>query len=110
MALPTPFRFGANLTTTYGTVYTVPAGKYLEVTLIQVTNIDGAAAVDVSVGVSGATLAARLAHLATVAPRDAISVVGGGLILTAGDLIQASASAAADASIVICGYLKDLPA
>ena len=73
--------------------------------MIQVCNVDGANDVDVTVqwrDASASNATTRLAYLATVPARDAISIQAGGLILDQDDTIQALASATGDAEITIC--------
>ena len=94
----------AALTTSAATVYTAPTGG-AKVTMIQVTNVDGVNPVDVTVqwlDSSASNVVTRLAYLATVAKKDALSIPAGGLILEEGDAIQALASAAGDAEITVC--------
>ncbi|WP_172123225.1 hypothetical protein [Devosia sp. 919] len=94
----------AALTTTTASVYTAPATG-AKVTMIQVANVDGANAVDVTVqwtDASASHAVTRLCFNSTVAAKDALSVPAGGLLLESGDRIQALASAASDAEITIC--------
>lgn len=102
--MSTPKNARGALTTTATTIYTAPAGG-AKVTMIQVANIDGTNAVDVTVqwlDSSASNAVTRLCFNATVAAKDALSVPAGGLILEAGDAIQALASAASDAEITVC--------
>lgn len=94
----------AALTTSAADIYTAPAGG-AKVTMIQVANIDGVNAVDVTVqwtDASAANAVTRLVYNAEVAAQDAVSIPAGGLILMSGDKIQALASAAGDAEITVC--------
>lgn len=100
------------LTTSMATAYTVPAGKYLEVTLLQIANIDGTNSVDVSADISDTSAGAHgsLAKTVTVAAKDSLSLVGGGLLLPSDRTLKLQASANSDAVMTLCGYLKDNPA
>lgn len=90
------------LGTSSAAAYTVPASTTARLTMIQIANVDGANDADVTVMVtdsSGAT-SYHLAYQVTVAAKDSLSVVAGGLILEAGDSINALASAAGDLELV----------
>lgn len=94
----------AALTTSAVDIYTAPAGGS-KITMIQVANIDGVNAVDVTVQWTDSSAGAavtRLCFNATVNGKDSLSVPAGGLLLESGDKIQALASAASDAEITVC--------
>lgn len=89
--------FGAALGTSLTTVYTCPASTEARVTLIQICNVDGSNAADVTVQLDPASgTTTKLCHQAEVPAQDAITVIAGGLILEAGDTIEAVASAPGD--------------
>ncbi len=80
-------------------IYTVPASTVAKVTLIQVTNIDGTNDADADIywtDSSNSNVATYLCKVATVAAKDALGVVSGGLILEAGDKLYGVASADGD--------------
>ena len=107
------FRRSFSLSTVNASLYTIPPGKYLEITSSQVTNVDQTqpepVPVEVTILAAGPNLGFSFVSRANVAGRDALSPMAGGVMLVAGDEIQGSASNAADATLFICGYLKDLP-
>lgn len=94
----------AALTTSAADIYTAPAAG-AKITMIQVANIDGVNAVDVTVqwtDASASNAVTRLCFNATAAAKDSLSVPAGGLLLEVGDKIQALASAVSDAEITVC--------
>lgn len=94
----------AALTTSAADIYTAPSGG-AKITMIQIANVDGTNAVNVTVqwtDASAGGTVTRLAHLFPVDANDAISIPAGGLLLEAGDKLQALASAASDAEITVC--------
>ncbi|MGQ9370352.1 hypothetical protein [Azospirillum sp. ST 5-10] len=102
--MSTPKNARAALGTSAADVYTAPAGG-AKVTMIQVANVDGTNAVNVTVQWTDASAGAaitRLCYQAEVKAKDSIAVQAGGLILESGDKIQALASAAGDAEITVC--------
>ncbi|AUQ71028.1 hypothetical protein [Phaeobacter inhibens] len=84
------------------TVYTVPAGRYAMVSHLQITPIDLDNEVDVTVqwlDASDSDAITPLCQGETIKPNDTgpIYPMGGTLILSAGDQVQAEASTVGDA-------------
>lgn len=92
----------AVLTTTAADIYTAPSGGS-KITMIQIANVAATADVDVTVQwVNTGSAVTRLCFNATVGNKDSLSVPAGGLVLKAGEKIQALASAATSAEITVC--------
>ena len=90
--------------TTYTTAYTCPTATTALVLLAQVANVDGTNAADVSaqwLDSSNANTATRLVELLLIAEKNGINIIGGPLILEAGDAIQFKASAAGDLEVTL---------
>lgn len=101
---------GAALTTSAADILTVAAGKIYYILGVTVANIDGTNDVDATVqwtDSSNADAVTRIAYNLTVAAQDARSCLAAPLALTAGDKLQALASAAGDAEITISYYTED---
>lgn len=103
--MPSRFRKSLAITAGAGTnVYTAPAGG-ADVTLVQVANVDGANAADVSLTVtSSGGASVKLAHLVSVQARDSVTLIGGGLVLLPGDVLNFLASADNDLTATVCGF------
>jgi hypothetical protein len=100
--MSTPNNARAVLTTAAADIYTAPAGG-AKITMIQVANVAATADVDVTVQwLTSAAAVTRLCFNSTVANKDSLSVPAGGLILKAGEKIQALASATTSAEITVC--------
>lgn len=97
--------FGASLTTTYTTIYTVPAGTVATILMMHVSNTNTASSVDIDVqwlDASNASTARNLATAVSVPTKAAYDALGGQkLILGAGDVIQARRGATGTADITI---------
>lgn len=107
MAAPIPDVMGAALTTSAADLFTVPASTVRHVLQVQAANIDGTNDVDVTLqwtDSSAADAVYRLAYQVTVAAKDARTMLAGPLALSAGDKLQALASAASDAEITVTYY------
>lgn len=110
MTTPTPDVTGAALTTSAADILTVPASTVRHILQVQAANVDGAADVDVTVqwtDASNADAVIRLAYQVTVAAKDARSMLAGSLVLSAGDKLQALASANGDAELTVTYYDED---
>lgn len=96
---------GAALTQTIGAILACPANKALKVNSIIVSNIDGTAAVDVSVYFNDSSAVARraIAYLVTVPAKSTLVVLSKDtpIYLEESDEIEAAASALSDAEIII---------
>jgi len=96
---------GANLTTTTNTdILICPANKLIKVNTIMISNIDGTNNVDVTVYVAdGGSFRWNLASTITVAAKSTLALIGkdNPIYLTESWQIEAGASAAADAQIII---------
>lgn len=89
---------------TYATVYTCPAATTAIVLNAQAANVDGTVAADISVqwlDNSAADVATRLGDVISVPPNAALNLLGGPIVLEAGDALQAKASAAGDIEITL---------
>ena len=98
------------LTTTAADVFTVPAGKVRKIISVQVCNVDGADPVDVTVQWTDAgdtDAVTRLTYLVEVSAKDSKTMLTGGFSLTAGDKLQALASADGDAELSVHYYDED---
>lgn len=85
--------------TSYATVYTCPTSTTAIVLSAQAANVDGAVVADVSaqwLDSSAADVATRIVETVAVPADAAMNLLGGPLILEAGDAFQAKASAAGD--------------
>lgn len=94
--------FKSVLGTTASTIYTCPAATVAIVLLIQVTNVDGLNEADATVlwvDSSDSSAETELIKSAPVPAGSALNVLGGKLVLKAGDSIKAYASAASDLKI-----------
>ena len=92
------------LTTSYQTAYICPASTSAIVLACQAANVDGTNGVSVSVqwlDSSNANAATRVVELADVAARYAVDVISKKLVLEAGDVLQAKASADNDAELSV---------
>jgi hypothetical protein len=81
--------------TTYTTAYTCPTATTALVLLAQVANVDGTNSADVSaqwLDSSNSNTATRLMEMLTIAAKNANNIIGGPVILEAGDVIQFKAS------------------
>ena len=90
--------------TTYATVYTCPSGTTAIVLAAQAANVDGAAFADVSaqwLDNSAADVATRIVDAYRVPAKAADMILGGPLVLEAGDAFQAKASAAGDIELTL---------
>ncbi len=95
----------AHLTTSLADIYTCPASTVAKITHAQVANVDGTSAADVSVALYDASAEGTYYYAKTVsvAADAGLKVLGDlvGVILEAGDKIQALASANDDLDIVL---------
>lgn len=85
--------------TSYGTLYTCPALTQAVLLTLQIANVDGTAAADISakwLDSSAANAETRIAHTVPVAADTAINILGGKIILEAGDSLTLQASASGD--------------
>ena len=90
--------------TSYATVYTCPSATKAIVLNAQCANVDGAASVDVSaqwLDNSAADVATRIVETLAVPADAAVNLLGGPVVLEAGDQFQAKASAAGDAELTL---------
>lgn len=98
---------GAALTTSAADVFTVPVSTIRYVTQIQAANVDGTNSADVTIqwtDSSNADAITRLAYQIEVAAKDARSMLAGPFALSAGDKLQALASAAGDIELTVTYY------
>ena len=94
----------AEIGTSYATVYTCPAGTKAIVLMAQAANVDGVASADVSaqwLDNSNADVATRIVETLAVPPAAAVNLLGGPVVLEAGDAFQAKASAAGDIELTL---------
>ena len=101
---------GTALTIAAADLFTVPAGKVRHVMQVQACNVDGDNDVDVTLqwtDASNAEAVTRLAYQVTVSAKDARSLLAGALLLSAGDKLQALASADGDAELTVTFYDED---
>ena len=94
----------AALGTTYATVYTCPSGTTAIVLMAQAANVDGTATADVSaqwLDNSNADVATRIVETLAVPADAAVNLLGGPVVLEAGDAFQAKASAAGDIELTL---------
>lgn len=94
----------AALTTSYATVYTCPSGTTAIVLMAQAANVDGVASANVSaqwLDNSAADVATRIVEACLVPAKAADMILGGPLVLEAGDAFQAKASAAGDIELTL---------
>lgn len=92
------------VTTSYTTGYTCPSATTAIVLQAQVANVDGANSADISLqwlDSSNADAATRLAHTISVPADASFGLLDGKLVLEAGDVLQAMASAASDLELTI---------
>ncbi len=93
--------------TSYTTVYTCPSATTAIVQNAQAANVDGTNAYDASLqwlDSSASNAATRLVELVTVPAKAALNLLGGPVVLEAGDVIQAKASTASkiELSLAVC--------
>lgn len=94
----------AALGTTYATVYTCPSTTTAIVLMAQAANVDGAVSADVSaqwLDNSAADVATRIVESYLVPAKAVDMILGGPLVLEAGDAFQAKASAAGDIELTL---------
>lgn len=94
----------AALGTTYATVYTCPSATTAIVLAAQAANVDGAVSADVSaqwLDNSAADVATRIVEAYPVPAKAVDMILGGPLVLEAGDAFQAKASAAGDIELTL---------
>lgn len=99
-----------SLTASAATLLTVPSGKVYIIIGMQVSNIDGANAADVSLSTVDSNNANKEAYLCkTVSvPADAAFVpIDGKLVLCAGDSLKGLASAADDLEVTVSWMEKN---
>lgn len=87
------------VSTSYTTLYTCPAATQAIVLTLQIANVDGSASADISakwLDNSAADAETRIAHTVPVGADTAINILGGKIILEAGDSIALQASATGD--------------
>ena len=90
--------------TSYATVYTCPSGTTAIVLMAQAVNVDGAVSADVSaqwLDNSAADVATRIVEAYPVPAKAVDMILGGPLVLEAGDAFQAKASAAGDIELTL---------
>lgn len=115
MADPIPSRVSYAITTSYGVVLTVPAGKFAQIVSCTVNNVDGVNAADVTIEFrnTGAPIVAQsfvAAQAVTVNPKDPLSPLAGVKLMRAADDMRALASASGDLVINVDYFLLDQPA
>lgn len=111
MTTPIPDVVGVALTTVAADVFTVPVGKARQIMQIQAANVDGTNAADVTVqwtDASNGDAVTRLAYQIEVAAKDARSMLAGPMVLSAGDKLQALASADGDVELTVTFYDEDV--
>ena len=94
----------AEIGTSYATVYTCPAATTAIVLTAQAANVDGVASADVSaqwLDNSAADVATRIVETLNVPADAAVNLLGGPVVLEAGDAFQAKASAAGDIELTL---------
>ena len=93
------------LDTTYGVaVYTCPSATTAIVLAAQAANVDGTNSADVSaqwLDSSAADVATRIVETLAVVADAAVNLLGGPVVLEAGDAFQAKASAAGDIELTL---------
>jgi hypothetical protein len=92
------------VTDSYTTAYTVPALTTSIVIGLQVANVDGTNAADISaqwLDSSNSNAATRICHTVSVPADAALGLLSGKLVLEAGDAIQALASANGDLELTV---------
>ena len=107
MTAPAPNVMGVALTTAAADIFTVPANTVRHILQVQVANVDGANAVDVTLqwtDSSAADAVYRLAYQVAVAAKDARTMLAGPMALRAGDKLQGLASANGDAEVTVTFY------
>jgi hypothetical protein len=93
--------------TTYATVYTCPTTTPATTAIVlaaQAANVDGTASADISaqwLDSSAADVATRVVETLVVPPDAALNLLGGPLVLEAGDAFQVKASAAGDIELTL---------
>ena len=101
--------FKLALTDSSATAYTCPAATTSIVLLLQVSNIDGVNEADASVSWTDASDSGASTALVSTVPvpaGSALGVLGGKLVLEAGDTIAGLASAASD--LVLSGSVVEM--
>lgn len=97
----------AALGTTYDSVYTcptTPTGIKAIVLMAQAANVDGAVSADISaqwLDNSAADVATRIVEVYPVPAKAVDMILGGPLVLEAGDAFQAKASASGDIELTL---------
>lgn len=95
----------AHLTTSLADIYTCPSSTVAKITHAQVANVDGSNSADVSVALydSSASATYYYAKVISVPAKSGLKALGDlvGVILEAGDKIQALASANGDLDIIL---------
>lgn len=90
--------------TSYTTAYICPDNTTAIVLLAQVANVDGTNSADVSaqwLDNSAANVATRIVETLAVPADAAVNLLGGPVVLEAGDAFQAKASAAGDIELTL---------
>ncbi|AUQ64445.1 hypothetical protein [Phaeobacter inhibens] len=98
---------GQALTTAAADIFTVPADTVRCVTLIQVCNVDGTNAADATIqwtDASNSDAVTRLAYQVTIDAQDSRTMTVGSFALSAGDKLQALASADGDLELTVTFY------
>jgi hypothetical protein len=87
----------------YADVYTCPAGKSAIVTLAQAANVDASAYTLNAQWLddSDSDTATRICHTLNIPAGSAVNILGGKLILEAGDRVQAMASSASKIELTL---------
>ena len=99
-----------SLTASDETLITVPSGKVYIVLGMQVSNIDGTSAADVSLSTVDSNNSNKEAYLCktvSVPPDAAFVPIDGKLVLCAGDSLKGLASAAYDLEVTVSWMEKD---
>ena len=96
--------FGQAIGTSYTTAYMCPSGTTAMVLLAQVANVDGTNTANVSaqwLDSSASNAATRIVDGLSIGPGDAVNIIGGPLILEAGDAIQFKGSSSGDLEVTL---------
>ena len=97
-------RAQAELTTSLATIYTCPGGSTSAVVIgMRFTNIDGSSSVNVEakVGASGSTMYVLAPNTPLPVGSSLSGLSGDKLIMEAGEILEAKASANGDASLIL---------
>ena len=96
-------RAQAELTTSLSTIYQVPGGTSSVVIGMRFTNIDGSTSVNIEakVGASGSTMYVLAPNTPLPVGSSLSGLSGDKLIMEAGEILEAKASSAGDASLII---------